>query len=382
MMRWILAIRGCTYNNPKISIDQFKIISVIGRGFYGKVMLVQHTKTGETLAIKSIQKWKLVQSKKIHTVLIERNILESIHFPFIVSLRYAFQTDKKFYLVLEYVPGGELFFHMQKLGALPLDVVKLYIAEISLALNHLHSHGIVYRDLKPENVLIDADGHIKLTDFGLSKLTEETSTFCGTSEYLAPEIISRQPYSYQIDWWSLGVLMYEMLFERTPWVTQNRAKLFDMIQKDEPEFPEDANKEAVEFLKFILVKDPRKRPGFHEIRRHSFFRDFDFEKVLNMEYQSNFVPHISNELKPTNFDAEFIAEVAGDSSAASTAEHEDDYLPGFSYTGEQVIENLHFDESIIANKEDVSDDYMKSDSDSSAFTNSIEQQIFNNNSNT
>ena len=373
MMRWILAIRGCTFQNPKVSMDQFKIISTIGRGFYGKVMLVQHKKTGQMLAIKSIQKWKLVQTKKIDTVLIERSILEKTKFPFIVEMKYAFQTPKKFYLVLEYIAGGELFFHMQKNGTFPMDVVKLYIAEITLALNYLHSNGIVYRDLKPENVLIDIDGHIKLTDFGLSKLAAETSTFCGTNEYLAPEIIARHSYSYSIDYWSLGILTYEMLFGRTPWASQNNAVLFNNIVHADLLFPAEATPEAIDFLTFVLVKDPRKRPGFQEIIHHPFFKEYDFQRVLNKGYTPGFIPKITNQFDPSNFDNEFVSEIANDSSAASIGDHENDYLPGFSYTADHQIgpqsKPNHLDE-IIQNEDSISEDFMNSDSssDSSNFS--------------
>lgn len=181
-LRWVLAIRGCAFpQQAPLSMDNFDIIAVIGRGFYGKVMLCQHSETHERVAVKSIRKSTLFQTNKVHTVLSERNVLSRVNHPFIVSLKFAFQTPAKFYLGLEYAPGGELFHYMQTEGCLSLEDIRLYMAEICLALDYLHSHGIIYRDLKPENVLLDADGHVKLTDFGLAKTLRGelwTATFC------------------------------------------------------------------------------------------------------------------------------------------------------------------------------------------------------------
>ena len=214
-------------------MDNFKILSVIGRGYYGKVMLVQEIKSPKNFyAIKSIRKTTLKESNSIHTIVAERNVLAKCKHPFIVSLKFAFQTPSKFYFGLEYAPGGELFYHMQHRGLLPLEEVRLYVAEIALAFDFLHKNNIIYRDLKPENVLLDADGYVKLTDFGLAKdlsSINQTSTFCGTTEYLAPEIIRHMEYSFSVDWWTLGILAFELLFGRTPFANQNRIKMFQNI---------------------------------------------------------------------------------------------------------------------------------------------------------
>ena len=169
MMRWVLALRGCTFVNPDISMAQFNILAVLGRGYYGKVMLCENKTTKEIYAIKTIHKSRLIQSNKVHTVIAERNILTKAQHPFIVSLKFAFQTPSKFYLGLEYAPGGELYFHLQRRGTFPKKDVCLYMAEIALALDYLHKNNILYRDIKPENILLDEKGHIKITDFGLSK---------------------------------------------------------------------------------------------------------------------------------------------------------------------------------------------------------------------
>ena len=219
-MSWIIALRAATFQDKvPISMDSFDILSTIGRGSYGKVMMVERKSDHSVFAIKTIHKSRLIKSHKVHTVFNERNILVKVEHPFIVELFSAFQTDTKFYLVLEYVPGGELFSYVKRRKTLPLSEARLYIAEIALAIDYLHSIGVVYRDLKTENILLGEDGHLKLTDFGLSKdlsFLDVTSSFCGTNEYLAPEIIRREPYSFPVDWWTLGILSYEILYGKTP----------------------------------------------------------------------------------------------------------------------------------------------------------------------
>ncbi|OHS94999.1 RAC family serine/threonine-protein kinase like protein [Tritrichomonas foetus] len=354
LMRWVLAIRGCTFSSRKVSMQDFNIISVIGRGFYGKVMLCENKTNGEMLAIKSVQKWKLVQSKKVQNVLLERSILEICDFPFIVKMKFAFQNDKKFYLGIEYVPGGELFHHLLKSKSLPMSQVKLYVAEIALAINYLHSHNIIYRDLKPENILIDIEGHIKLTDFGLSKICDTTSTFCGTPEYLAPEIVNHQPYGKEVDWWALGALTYELIFGNTPFCPDNvynsrnsnvnsgsNAKiLFENILFRDPNFPNDTDQSIIDFINILLIKDPKKRAKFEDIKNSDFFNEIDFEKVLNKQIPPMFVPNIQNRFNPNNFDEEFTKEVPADSFNGIDVDKEDQYFAGFSYNQDpEMIEN-------------------------------------------
>ncbi|OHT16522.1 AGC family protein kinase [Tritrichomonas foetus] len=331
--RWITAIRSATSPLPAMSMDQFKIISVLGRGFYGKVMLVQKIDSGEIFAIKSIQKSRLIETNKSHTVIAERNIMMKAHHPFIVNLCFAFQTQSKFYFGLEYAPGGELFYHMERLGVIQIDDARLYVAEIGLALDYLHSLGIVYRDLKPENILLDINGHIKITDFGLSKdllETESTTTFCGTSEYLAPEVVMQLPYSYPIDIWALGVLTYEMILGYTPFFDENKSKMFTNIVTAEPFFPPQLDRRVADFIRQMLVKDPATRPRFSDMKNHAFFEGFDWQKVYDKEYRPNFIPQTKNLLSTNNFDPEFTNEIAADSFVQS-AIGDVGNVPGFSY---------------------------------------------------
>ena len=331
--RWITAIRAATTPLPKMSMDQFKIISVLGRGFYGKVMLVQKIDSGEIFAIKSIQKSRLIETGKSQTVISERNIMMKAHHPFIVNLCFAFQTASKFYLGLEYAPGGELFYHMDHVGVINIDDARLYVAEIGLALEYLHSIGIVYRDLKPENILLDINGHVKITDFGLSKdllETDMTTTFCGTSEYIAPEIVMQMPYSYPIDIWALGILTYEMILGSTPFFDDNKAKMFTNIVSAEPFFPPQLDRRVADFIKKLLTKNPEKRPKFSDMKSHQFFEGFDWQKVYDKEYRPNYIPPTTNPLSVNNFDPEFTNEIAAD-SFVSPAMGDVGNIPGFSY---------------------------------------------------
>merc|ERR1719408_1067569 len=197
-------------------LDDFELCKVLGKGSYGKVMLVKHKNAGNQLfAMKMLRKDHVVKRNQVEHTRSERNVLESVNHPFIVSLHYAFQTPKKLYVVLEYCAGGELFFHLSQAGRFSQGRCRFYACEICLALAYLHSLNIIYRDLKPENLLLDADGHAKITDFGLSKEGIEDNisakTVCGTPEYLAPEIVEKRGHGRAVDWYSIGALTFEML---------------------------------------------------------------------------------------------------------------------------------------------------------------------------
>jgi serine/threonine protein kinase len=199
----------------------------------------------------------------------ERNVLARVQHPFIVSLRFAFQTNNKLYLILDWFAGGELFHHLREAGRFKQDRARFYVAEIALAFGYLHDMEVVYRDLKPENILLDAEGHVRLTDFGLSKdnfaQTETTTTFCGTPEYLAPEIVMRQAYTMAVDWWALGVLLYELLVGQPPFYHSNQKMLFDRITKGVVSFPEYVRPAAKDLIKSLLQVDPTKRLGHEKV---------------------------------------------------------------------------------------------------------------------
>lgn len=350
LLRWVIAIRGCTYNHSIFTMDSFKIISVIGRGYFGKVMLVKRIDNNELYAIKSIHKNRLIQANKIQTVISERNILARVNHPFIVSLKFAFQTASKFYIGMEYVPGGELFFHIQKRGKMQLDETRLYIAEIALALDHLHSNQILYRDLKPENIMLDAEGFVKLTDFGLAKdcsQAGQASTLCGTNEYIPPEMIKKESYSYPVDWWMLGIITYELLFGNTPFSSINLKILFQKILFEEPRFPEYCQPEVKDFILILLNKDPKRRGGFQAIKNSALMKGLDFNEVLNRKIKPVFVPEIKSPTRPDNFDTTFTQEAPAD-SYVNPVQGPLTKFEGFSFVGEGEEINVEekSDESI------------------------------------
>ena len=334
LSEWCLALKSATFHNAILSMECFEIIRVLGRGYFGKVMLVAQKDTQELFAIKTVHKMRLLQTQKVHTILAERNIMRRIEHPFIVNLLFAFQSATKFYLGLEYIAGGELYGLMRREPVMPISQVRLYVAELALAIEHLHRNGIVYRDIKPENILIAPDGHLKLTDFGLSKdisKTKCTSTFCGTAEYMAPEIVNQQMYGMAVDWWALGILMYMMLFGDTPFRDDNRSVMFQNITTGKPKFPDNADPAAVSLIEGLLVKQPGMRRGLKEMKKHQFFAGLDFDQVLEKKYTPEFIPEIEDPLKPKYFDAEFTNEAAIDSIATPPLMQEHDAFTGFSF---------------------------------------------------
>jgi len=320
-------------------------MTVVGKGSFGKVMQVRKKDDDKIYAMKVLRKEAIVARKQVAHTMAERNILKKIHHPFIVSLHYAFQTDEKLYMILDYVNGGELFFHLKKEGKFSEPRVRFYVAEISAALQHLHSLDIVYRDLKPENILLDADGHIRITDFGLSKEInpdEGTVTFCGTPEYLAPEVLKGQPHGTAVDWWSLGTLMYEMLTGLPPYYSQNVNIMYQKILTADLRFPNFMSPESQDILEGFLRRDPEKRLGNSSdpsiLRNHPFFKGLDWEKLLKREVVPPFKPKVKSDNDITQIDPVFTQEAAIDSVVDSKlANIPSDTFENFTYTNQTVM---------------------------------------------
>lgn len=309
-------------DTTKLTVDDFELLRVIGRGSFGKVMLVRKKGGSGTYAMKVLKKAQLVKRKQVAHTRTERRVLEDIDNPFIVALRYAFQTDEKLYMVLDYFPGGELFFHLKNGGRFSEERARFYAAEIAIALQCLHDNQIVYRDLKPENVLLDELGHIRLTDFGLSKenvsLTKFTQTFCGTPEYLAPEVVCGQPYGTPVDWWSLGTLLFEMLTGLPPFYDQNLQSMYEKIVKGKIAFPPYLSEAAKQVLLAFLERDSRKRlgcrgHGIEELKVHPFFHGIDWEALRQKQLTPPFKPSVVDASTDTkNIDEEFTKETPKD----------------------------------------------------------------------
>jgi serine/threonine protein kinase len=335
-IRWILALRSCTFDRLHYSMNDFTIISVIGRGCSGKVMLCEHKETHERFAIKSVRKSQLIQTNVVHTVMLERTILSKIDHPFIIRLKFAFQTLSKFYLGLEYGAGGELFYWVQRHGPLPLRVVRLHMAEIALALDYLHGMGIIYRDLKPENIVLDAEGHVKLTDVGLAKdLSPEgqTDTFCGTREYVAPEIVRHQRYGFAADWWATGIFLFELLRGTTPFAHENRARLFRNILEEEVVFPKHMDASIREYIEMVLVKTPAERAGFAELKNCRLFEGLNWADVLARRVDTGLAIPASH---LQNFDCQFTQEQPYDSKGGNVWRSELK-ISGFSFAESSAI---------------------------------------------
>ena len=273
----------------------FVPLRLLGRGSFGEVYLARKRGSMEYFAMKVLRKDQICEQNLKRYVMTERNILSYIKHPFIVSSRYAFQTPEKLILILDYCPGGDLAQVLEKEGKLEESKAKMYVAEILLALEELHSNGVIYRDLKPENVVLDASGHAMLTDFGLSKEGMEadmlTGSFCGTASYFPPEVLAGKGHSRTIDYYLLGVLLYQLLVGCPPFAAPTRQLLYATIQKNAPKFPRYLSNSVIDLLSKLLAKDPAHRLGSgplgsEEIKQHPFFHDIDWELVMNRERQS------------------------------------------------------------------------------------------------
>uniref|UniRef100_A0A665X2G3 protein kinase C n=1 Tax=Echeneis naucrates TaxID=173247 RepID=A0A665X2G3_ECHNA len=309
-----------------LGLGDFDLIRVIGRGSYAKVLLVRLKKNEQMYAMKVVKKELVHDDEDIDWVQTEKHVFEQASTnPFLVGLHSCFQTESRLFLVIEYVNGGDLMFHMQRQRKLPEEHARFYAAEICIALNFLHEKGIIYRDLKLDNVLLDHEGHIKLTDYGMCKEGirpgDTTSTFCGTPNYIAPEILRGEDYGFSVDWWALGVLMFEMMAGRSPFdiITDNpdmntEEYLFQVILEKPIRIPRSLSVKAASVLKGFLNKDPKERlgcqvqTGFTDIKSHTFFRSIDWNQLEKKEVTPPFKPQISDEYGLENFDTQFTNE--------------------------------------------------------------------------
>ncbi|KAF1957898.1 serine/threonine-protein kinase gad8 [Byssothecium circinans] len=324
-----------------LSIDDFDLLKVVGRGSFGKVMQVQKRDTHRIYALKTIRKAHIISRSEVTHTLAERSVLAQINNPFIVPLKFSFQSPEKLYLVLAFVNGGELFFHLKKEHTFDINRVRFYTAELLCALEYLHGFNIIYRDLKPENILLDYTGHIALCDFGLCKLNmgegDRTHTFCGTPEYLAPELLLNGGYDKTVDWWTLGVLLYEMLTGLPPYYDENTNEMYRKILHEPLHFPNNlVPPVARDLVSRLLDRDPKRRLGVNgaaEIKAHPFFHSIDWRKLLDRKYEPSFKPNVTDARDTANFDDEFTSEPPTDSyvpgsTLSQTMQHQ---FSGWSY---------------------------------------------------
>jgi len=331
-------------SGKKVSAGDFELLRVIGRGSFGKVMQVRHKETGKIYAMKTMRKGNIIAKNQVAHTKDEKHILQRIKHPFIVNLNYAFQTKDKLYMILDYVNGGELFWHLKKEGMFSEERSKFYAAEIASALFHLHENGIIYRDLKPENLLLDSDGHIVITDFGLSKeiKDEETFTFCGTPEYLAPEVLRGVGHSYAVDWWSLGTLVYEMITGLPPFYSDDKPKMYTKILNDELIFPQEMSEDACDFLIGLLEKDPEDRMTPSEIQDHPWFKGFDWEALIQKRLKPPWRPSVKGPMDMSQIDPDILKETPFDTPDVfpDFIKGDEDLFEGFTFEGVEVTTTM------------------------------------------
>ena len=286
-----------------VKLEDFKILKVIDRGSFGKVSLVEYLPTHETYAMKSLKKDILNEKKLVENTLLEKEILQNFDYPLLCGLVFCFQTEEQIYFITPFLAGGELFFHLKKSKHFSEESARFYGAQIALALEFLHNKGIIYCDLKPENILIDDQGYLKLADFVSAKKVknnEKILSFCGTPNYLAPEVITKNDIDKMADWWSFGIFLFEMLCGIPPFYAENINKIYEMIKNSTVQFPQKINisDEAKDIIQKLLEKDPKIRlgsqNGIAEIKKHPFFSKIDFNLIEQKKIEAPFKPKIYN----------------------------------------------------------------------------------------
>ena len=333
----------------------FELLKVVGQGAFGKVFQVRKRDTGEIFAMKVMRKDRIRERDHGSYIQAEREILSGVDHPYIVALRYSFQTPSKLYLVLDFVNGGHLFFQLYRAGVFDEPLARLYAAELVLAVAHLHALGFVHRDLKPENVLLDGEGHLRVTDFGLSKggMGDEegrrSNSFIGTMEYMAPEVIAGRGHGKAIDWWSIGVLLYEMLVGYPPFRSKNRAALQKAITAGTFKVPTFLSRPAASLIRGLLQRDPTKRLGYGpdgsaKVKAHPFFKLIDWKRLAARDVPSPFQPTVAGLESVENFDKIWTNLPPHDSPCITprdgSQQLDDSMFAGFTYVAPSILAKL------------------------------------------
>ncbi|EPQ31519.1 uncharacterized protein PFL1_00852 [Pseudozyma flocculosa PF-1] len=293
-----------------VDLYHFYLLRAVGKGAFGKVRVVQHKQTKDLYALKYINKAKCMKMKAVSNIIQERRLLEEIESPFVCNLRYAFQDDENMFMVLDLMLGGDLRFHLDRTGNMSEEVVRFYVAELAVGLDYLHRLQIVHRDLKPDNVLLDEKGHAHLTDFNIAvhfSPRRPLTSIAGSMAYMAPEVLAKRGYLSSVDWWSLGVVAYELLFGRRPFRGKTNSALTHSILNDKCNFPENVesivSRETISCIRGLLERDPKKRlgckSGIDEFKAHPWFASIDWPALEAKTLTPPFEP----DSKKANFDA-------------------------------------------------------------------------------
>jgi serum/glucocorticoid-regulated kinase 2 len=343
--------------SAKIGVRDFEMLKVIGRGGFGKVLVVKKIDTGVIYAMKILKKAAIKSGEQKDLTVTERTILQTVNHPFLAGLRFAFQTSSRLYFVTDFYKGGDLFFHLRITRRFTEDQARFILAEIILALGHLHSLGFAYRDLKPENILFDEEGHICLTDFGLAKSDSGKSlkTFCGTPGFLAPEILKGQGYSKAVDWWACGILLYEMTVGIPPFHSSDLNEIYHKILHGSLRFPAHLSSTCRDLIILCLNRNPEKRIGsdkdVEDLKQHSFFESIDWNLLAEKKLSPVFKPKLQSDATDDTsaFDKEFVNQPVEDTP--SSGDYHSKGLTG-RQTQEWVFDGFTFVQSNTILEED------------------------------
>ncbi|KAK3072923.1 Serine/threonine kinase [Teratosphaeriaceae sp. CCFEE 6253] len=332
----------------RIGLDHFNFLAVLGKGNFGKVMLAETKSSKQLYAIKVLKKEFIIENDEVESTRSEKRVFliaNKERHPFLLSLHACFQTETRVYFVMEYIAGGDLMLHIQR-GQFGTKRAQFYAAEVCLALKYFHENGVIYRDLKLDNIMLGLDGHIKIADYGLCKedmwYGSTTSTFCGTPEFMAPEILLDKKYGRAVDWWAFGVLIYQMLLQQSPFRGEDEDEIYDAILADEPLYPIHMPRDSVQILQKLLTREPEVRLGSgptdaQEIMSHAFFRNVNWEDIYHKRVPAPFVPVVKNRADTSNFDSEFtsVTPVLTPVQSVLTQAMQEEFR-GFSYSADFV----------------------------------------------
>ena len=308
-------LRDC--KSKRVTIDNFNIVSLVGKGSFGKVFLVTTKHSSEYFAMKALKKDVVLQDDDVECTMFERDVcMLGNRNPYLTKLYCTFQNEEFLFFLMEFLNGGDLMFHIVESKKFTEDRARFYAAEILCGLQFLHNEGIIYRDLKLDNVLLDSQGHCKISDFGMCKKIPpdgKAQTFCGTPDYIAPEILKGQMYNFSVDFWSFGVLLYEMLTGYSPFHGEDEEQLFQAIQEFDVLYPNSISEQSTSIVKMLLERDPVKRLGmktspYGNIRDHPFFSKIDWNRLESRQMEPPFKPKVKSPYDVSNFDPDFTSE--------------------------------------------------------------------------